>query len=443
MEGGNFKYTPGGNKMKKIGIVICNYNKCKDVIACADSVLKSEFQEFDLYVVDNASTDGSVKALQKKYVNGEVTVFQNRENLGGSGGFNTGIRKLYQLGYEYIVCLDNDVILDKEAIGALYDFMENHIEVGIAGSKVYHTEAPEYIQQFGLNLDFDRYCAETLYADYYDNENVPEIIYCDTVATCSVMVRRQAIEKAGIMPEDNFIYWDDMEWGYRIGQSGYKVAACGKSKVWHKMGAMQSAKSSFINYYLWRNQIHFFMKFTPKEKIENMSIHVLQQVFDALYESMYRGQHNVMNTIRYAFDDALHLIRGKAEEHKILGADEEEHRLEKIAEKVKKIYIEENQYRDNAQYLKEMLVKINPAIIKTEKREEADTIFSMCDYVMKVTEPKENQIYIDSSMNVLENEEDLLLVKNYEFSKTLFIYMNQNMFLASVEKVRRSIKKNI
>lgn len=428
--------------MKRVGIVICNYNKCKDVLACIESVLKSDFRAFDLFVVDNASTDGSSEAIKEQYQDEQINLIQNQENLGGSGGFDTGIRKLYQLGYEYIMCLDNDVILDRKAVSALYNFMEEHKEVGITGSKVYHTEAPEYIQQFGLNLDFERYCAETLYADCYDDGTVPEIIYCDTVATCSVMVRREAVEKAGVMPEENFIYWDDMEWGYCIGQAGYKVAAYGKSKVWHRMGAMQSGKSSFVNYYLWRNQIHFFMKFTPKEKIENMSVHILQEVFDALYESMYRGQHNAMNTIRYAFDDALHMVRGKAEAYKLLGQDEEEQRLEKIATGIQKFFIEENEYKDNALYLEKLLLKINPALIKTERQEEADAIFSMCDYVMQIKGIKKDRIYVDDSMNILENEEDMLLVENYNFSKTLFVYMNQNIFLDTVDKVKKNISKN-
>ena len=428
--------------MEKVGIVICNYNKCSEVLACIESVLHSDFQQFDLFVVDNASTDGSSENIQAKYKENQVKLIQNQKNLGGSGGFNTGIRKLYQLGYEYIMCLDNDVILEKGAIGALYDFLEEHKEVGMAGSKVCHTELPEYIQQFGLNIDFTQYCAKTLYADCYDDETIPEVIYCDTVATCSAMVRQEAIEKAGVMPEENYIYWDDMEWGYCIGKTGYKVAAYGKSKVWHQMGAIQKGKSSFVNYYLWRNQIHFFMKFTPKEKVENMSVHILQKVFDALYESMYRGEHNSMKTIRYAFDDALHMVRGKAEEYKMPEQTEEENRLEKIACSIKKYFIEENTYKENALDLEEVLLNINPNLIKVKQPEDADIIFSMCDYVMEIAERKPKQIYVDNYMNVLENEEDMLLVKNYKFSKTLFLYMNQNIFINATERIQKKIKIN-
>ena len=81
--------------MKEIGIVICNYNKSAYVVKCIETVLASDYQNFDIYVVDNASTDNSVEAIKKNYKD-IVTVLENKENLGGSGGFNTGIRKVLE-----------------------------------------------------------------------------------------------------------------------------------------------------------------------------------------------------------------------------------------------------------------------------------------------------------------------------------------------------------
>lgn len=423
--------------MKDIGVVICNYNKVQDVIDCIDSVLASDFQNFDLYVVDNASTDGSAEAVQKKYDAKQVTLIQNTENLGGSGGFNTGIRLTYEKGYRYIACLDNDILVDKGALGALYDFMEQHKDVGIVGSKVYHREEPDYIQQFGLNIDFERFGAETLYADYLDDDTVPEAIYCDAVATCSVLVRREAIEKAGIMPEDNFIYWDDMEWSHRIRMAGYQVAAYAGSKVWHRMGAINASKSSFVNYYLWRNQINFFMKYTPENMLETMSVYLLQAVFDAMYESMYREQHFSMNAIRYAFDDALHLVRGKAEDYKIKGPDLENRRLEQMVKEIHTYCIEENGYEENALRLEQFIQAWNEGAVRVATGQSADKIFSLCDYIMHLQQIDTGKIYIDDTLNVLENDDDILVVQNYAYSKSLFIYMNQELFLSAAEKVRK------
>lgn len=81
--------------MKKIGIVICNYNKSEYVVNCIQSVLESKTDDFDIFVVDNASTDNSVEAVRNRYGD-QVNVLVNSENLGGSGGFNTGIRTVLE-----------------------------------------------------------------------------------------------------------------------------------------------------------------------------------------------------------------------------------------------------------------------------------------------------------------------------------------------------------
>ena len=87
--------------MEKVGVVICNYNKAKDVIVCIRSVLESKNQDFHIYVVDNASSDDSVQRIRKEYGdNRKVTLICNNENLGGSGGFNTGLRIAEEQGYQ-------------------------------------------------------------------------------------------------------------------------------------------------------------------------------------------------------------------------------------------------------------------------------------------------------------------------------------------------------
>ena len=79
--------------MAKIGIVICNYNKQNDVIDCIQSVLESKYEDYHIYVVDNASTDESVRLIRECYASCDrLTLIENSENLGGSGGFNTGLR---------------------------------------------------------------------------------------------------------------------------------------------------------------------------------------------------------------------------------------------------------------------------------------------------------------------------------------------------------------
>lgn len=415
--------------MKSIGIVICNYNKSDYVCRCIESVLESDTRDFDIFMVDNASTDDSVEAVSKKFGD-KVTIIQNMENLGGSGGFNTGIRKVLEEGYEYLMCLDDDVKVTKDAVRVLYEFLKKNPKVGMAGSKVYHMHAPEYVQQMGLNIHFKNCSAETLYADVLDNPDIPEVVYCDTVAACSLMMPTRVVKKVGMMPEENFIYWDDMEWGYLVGKAGYRVAACGGSKVYHEMSANVRKKDTFPTYYLWRNRLHFFMKYTKREQWERMSFYQLRSVFDAFYESMYREEHNVAKTIMAAFLDAMMFIRGKAAQDKIFENDGNHKKVNLLLSKLHKVYVEDIENLG----LSDVLKKLRHNIEFVEK-EAAEIKLRTCRYIMDVTDFSLEYVYIDEYWNILMDEEDMEAVRNYGYSLQLFIYMHQNTFLSQTEKL--------
>lgn len=424
--------------MNPIGIVICNYNKRDFVLDCIRSVKESKVQNFDIYVVDNASTDDSVEAVRKEFGD-DVTILENGENLGGSGGFNTGLRVVRDKGYPYFVCLDNDVQVDEYAIQALYEYMEENPDVGMAGSRVYHMQMPEYIQQCGLRIDFENCTAKTLYADRLEDGTLPEVITCDTVATCSVMIRGSVIRdtNVGIMPEDNFIYWDDMEWGHRIRMAGYRIVTLAASKVVHQMGANVRKPDTFLDYYMWRNRTNFFMRYTPQEKTEEMSTKLLGSVFDAMYESMFRNEHNVMQTISYAYHDALTGVRGKAADYKILKNDANDDKLERYLADKKSFYIVEEGQQEDAGYLRNFIYKVNPTIRETPSPESAQAVLHLCPYIFHVKELSLQHIYIDSERNCIVDAEDVTAVQNYAYSKLLYIYMNQGVLLAAMEEMRR------
>lgn len=191
--------------MKSTGVIICNYNKADFVINCIQSVLESKTDDYDIFVVDNASTDDSVARIRQLYDNW-VTLIVNPENMGGSGGFNTGIRKVVELGYRYVWCLDNDVIVDEHALDTLVSFMDEHPQVGMTGSKVVHMENPDIIQQFGLLIDFKHFGTVARYLNQYNSPELPKVVYSDAVAACSVLVRSSLIKIIGLMPEENSLY---------------------------------------------------------------------------------------------------------------------------------------------------------------------------------------------------------------------------------------------
>lgn len=431
----------GEKEMNTIGVVICNYNKKDFVLECVQSVLESQLQDFDIYVVDNASTDGSVPALEKEYGD-KITILVNEENLGGSGGFNTGLQVVRDKGYRYYVCLDDDALLDERALQVLYEYMEENPDVGMAGCRVYHRQMPEYIQQSGLMIDFEHCTASTIGADQLEDGSLPDIIECDTVATCAVMVRGAVIRgtDVGIMPEDNFIYWDDMEWGHRIHLAGYRVVTLAGAKALHQMGANVKRPNTFLNYYMWRNRTYFFMRYMPEEKLDKMSVQILGDFFDAMYESMFREEHNIMKTLTYAYHDALIGKRGKAEEYQILPNDANDDKLIAYIKDKKSYFIFEEGMEEDAVYLRNFLQSHNRDMIETG-REEAEIVFHLCPYIFEVRDLSRKEIYIDGNRNCIITEEDAEVVRNYHYSKLLHIYMNQAVFLEEVKKMRKNDKR--
>lgn len=422
--------------MNPIGVVICNFNKKDFVLECVQSVLESKVRNFDIYVVDNASTDGSVEALEKTYGD-QITVLANEENLGGSGGFNTGLRVVRDKGYEYFMCLDDDALVDENAIFELFEYMEANPDVGMAGCRVYHRQMPDYIQQCGLYIDFDHYTAQTIGADQLEDGTLPDVIECDTVATCAVMVRGSVIRgtNVGIMPEDNFIYWDDMEWGHRIHLAGYRVVTLAAAKALHQMGANTKRPNTFINYYMWRNRTNFFMRYTPEEKMDEMSAQVLGAIFDSMYESMFREEHNVMQTISYAYQDALAGVRGKAEEYKILLNDANDDKLIAFMKEKKSFCIISGNQEEEYIYLRNFLQSVNPDLVEMAE-EEAEVVFRLCPYIFQVGDLSRKEIYIDGDRNCILTEDDAEVCRNYQYSKLLFIYLNQGVFLAAARRMR-------
>jgi GT2 family glycosyltransferase len=295
-----------------IAIVICNYNKKDFVVNCIKSVFDSNFKDFDLIVVDNASTDGSVEAINSEFSD-KLTLLVNEENLGGSGGFARGMQFALDKGYKYIHLLDNDTIVDKNAISALYEFMEEHPEVGACGSLICRMDEKEIIQDYGAMIDAENLGVRPLHKGQKRDSSLPAFVECDYVAACSAFYRSSVIKKTGVFDKDYFIYWDDMSLSKEIWLADYKVCATAKSIVWHYHSI--SPTNTFSNYYFFRNKIHYFVKYMSDREFSSLPEKLVQRIF----RTSATNRHNPQITLAYisAFDDVLNNMRGKAEAWKM------------------------------------------------------------------------------------------------------------------------------
>ena len=301
--------------MNNLAIVICNWNKKDDVIKCLDSVALATSSETDVIVVDNASTDGSVEALEA-YDKHPFRLIKNNKNLGSSGGFNTGLQESLHEKYKYVHLLDNDVIVNKDTFYNAYELLENEPDIGAVGSKLYQFDEPKYLQEMGAFVDWEKCQINPQYAGVRDSSSILNLVECDYVPACSVMIRTGLVRKIGLLDESFFLYWDDIEWFHRLRQTGFKVVCYGKSKAWHKMG-VKVKKNTAGTYYFQRNRIRFFLKYSNENEVEKTVRTIFDDLFQSHYFSRLEEKFNTANTILRSCQDALNSVTGRATKGKI------------------------------------------------------------------------------------------------------------------------------
>lgn len=438
---------------KEVGIVVCNYNKKDYIINCIQSILDADGDNYDVYVVDNASDDGSVEAIKEKY-SCKVTLIENKQNLGGAGGFNTGLREVLKRGYPYLMCVDNDVRFDSKNIVELLAFLKSHDNVGMVGSKILFMDVPYKIQTMGAMIDYEKYHVIDLNKYSTDDENIPESVYCDYVPACSLMVKAEAVKKVGLMPEENFIYYDDMDWGVRFNLAGYKVAGISAAKIWHKGGGSIS-HSTFNKYYMFRNRIRFFMKYLDVERKKVFARFILDELYRSVCACSLKGANAMVKTFMYAYDDAIHGVTGKAADYKILKRDDEKRfenivrasdsiliiyggdyeNIGNIMHKLKtmkcdtKCTISVRDYPDAFEKLQQQYQ--NNHIVMDVQPEKYALVLKMCTHVFDITDNEMEGVYLDRWQNVLITEEDFRLARNFNNSKEMFIKLNLPLMLQS------------
>ncbi len=437
--------------MKNIGIFICNYNKADFVVRCVQSIKNQTCQDTDIYVVDNASDDDSVKKLRENFGD-SITILQNAENLGGSGGFGRGIRTAVEIGYKYFMLVDNDAFLDYKAVEYLYEYLEHHEDVGICGSETLYLQEPSKIQDLGGRIDYNHYQWGGVIGGLIELEG-SAILECDYVASCSVMARTEAVRKFGGFPEENFIYWDDIEWCTRCWQAGYKVVVNGNAKALHDMSGANT-QNMFLCYYANRNRYHFFTKYLPEEKLDDFYQVITEEFFRKNYGAMNKKKYGTVFTAWNALDDFMHGIRGKAKEGKIVPYTEGEDRLAGRIQEAGSIliYMQTHMSRDyhGLNSILRYVMKHNQDAeimvtfsVDDDSQRAYDLVLELCGHVTKIQRNVLPRVYVDAWKNAVLDEKDFWYFRNYEKALSAFQEMYRPFFETRKRELRVSKKVGI
>ncbi len=242
--------------------LIVNWNKKRYLLRLLDS-LDALPQPLSVLVVDNASTDGSPEAALAAHP--RIELIRNSRNLGGTGGFNTGLRWVLERAqaHRYVWMLDNDADIDDTTLEALVATMEADPAVGVAGSRIVDIDDHSVTVELGATFRWDTIGVEPVLRNVKELAQVEDVREVDYVAVCSALVRMEALRAVGPMDERMFIFWDDMDWGLCFKEKGWKVVAVPGSVAYH--GSFTERRRGVLTgfYYGTRNALLVYSKHTP------------------------------------------------------------------------------------------------------------------------------------------------------------------------------------
>jgi GT2 family glycosyltransferase len=242
-----------------VSVVILNWNRKEMLLDCLRSIKELDYPIYEIIVVDNASTDGSVQAVHEKYP--DVVLIENDKNYGAIGGKNIGLRQALQSDVEYVYMQDNDIVAAKDTLTKLVEVAEGDSNVGMVGAMMYDYSKPDTILSAGGTIDWTQNVSRGRGDSQKDVGQFSKIEPVDYLWGGAVLVRKSVLEKVGLFDEDYIGYWfEDSDLSVRVANGGYKVLFNPFSKVWHKPHATAEQFSYRKKYLAARNAIRFMKK---------------------------------------------------------------------------------------------------------------------------------------------------------------------------------------
>ncbi|WP_373213966.1 glycosyltransferase family 2 protein [Fusobacterium mortiferum] len=252
-----------------VSVIIVNYNTLELTKNTIESVFKkTEGLNYEVILVDNASTDGSVEYFENNYKE-KIIFIQNRENLGFGKANNKGIEIAKG---KYIFLLNSDTLLINNAIKILFDFMEQNIECGVCGGNLYdrdnkpvHSFKKELVNIYS---DFDfikNFILKFIYKKRMDFNYTNKNIEVGYITGADMFIRKKMLEKVGIFDSDFFMYFEETELTARIKSSGKKIISVPQAKIIHLEGKSTQFKERKFRMFTESKYKYFYKVFSLRE----------------------------------------------------------------------------------------------------------------------------------------------------------------------------------
>lgn len=245
---------------KLLSIITINYNGLKDTCELIDT-LPVDDESLEVIVVDNASTQDEATAIEQRYP--QVTIIRSSQNLGFAGGNNLGIKAAHG---KYLFFLNNDTLLEVRGLRSevrdfflpLIDRLESDERIGMVCPKIRFSWGDRLIQYTGYTpLSPITLRNQSIGYGEEDKGQYDAAHPTPYAHGAAMMVKREAMEKVGMMPECYFLYYEELDWSEMFRRAGYEIWYEPNCTVYHKESQTTGQMSPLKTYYITRNRLLF------------------------------------------------------------------------------------------------------------------------------------------------------------------------------------------
>ena len=228
--------------------IVLNYNNYSDTIETIESVLSLEYDANSVILVENSSDKTIIQKIRNHFP--DLTVIENKKNLGYAGGNNIGIQKALESGADYIFLLNNDVILEKDVLNKCVSAMEESPDCGACQPIIVTYENVERVWSAGTVLYFGY---PRLYLKGTRLEKNGAIPSPFGLVGCAILFKRTAFEKTGLFDESLFLLHEETDWCIRAKKIKFSLLIISNAIVYHKISTTIGMFSKVYLYYIGRN----------------------------------------------------------------------------------------------------------------------------------------------------------------------------------------------
>ncbi len=252
--------------MPDLSLIIINWNTRQLLLDCIASIYRTVRQgTFELFVVDNGSTDGSVEAVSQHYP--AVTVVANRRNEGFARANNRALRRMQG---RYAVLLNSDTVLKEGALERLVAFMDANPKAGMCGPRLLNANGsrqtsfgvfPDLLSEFGSKSLIRLFCPAVYARVSRPDKTVfsgPAVV--DFIIGACMVVRKEAMDEAGMLDEDYFFFYEEIDWCRRMHKTGRPVYHVPEAEVYHLAGGSTKKVGLRARAESWRSRYLYFQK---------------------------------------------------------------------------------------------------------------------------------------------------------------------------------------